>query len=97
MGNGGTLLAVSMHRGGTVLTNRLSRLMGERRLSIADVARGTGISYRALYDLYHAKSVQIHLDTLDKLCNYFHVGPEQIFEWEHSGGDSARDRPAKAT
>jgi len=70
-----------MRREQAVLTNRLSRLMGERRLSIAKVARGTGMSYRAMYDLYHAKSVQIHLDTLDKLCTYFQVGPEQIFEW----------------
>jgi putative transcriptional regulator len=45
-----------------------------------DVVRGTGLARQTLHDLYHDKSVQIHLDTLNKLCEFFDVGPEQIFE-----------------
>ncbi len=74
-------MAVSMHREPTVLINRLSRLMGERRLSIAEVARGSGVSYRALYDLYHDKTRRIDFETIDRLCTYFRVGAEHILEW----------------
>jgi putative transcriptional regulator len=65
-----------------VLTNRLSRLIGERRVSIREVARETGIAYRALFELYHDRSTRLDLHTLNRLCNYFQVGPEQIFEWQ---------------
>ena len=64
-----------------VLTNRLSRLIGERRVSIREVSRETGIAYRAVFDLYHDRSTRLDLHTLNRLCNYFQVGPEQIFEW----------------
>jgi putative transcriptional regulator len=65
----------------SVLTNRLSRLMGERRASVQDVTRATGLAYKTVADLYHARSTRIDLHTLDALCRYFRVGPEQIFEW----------------
>ena len=63
-----------------VLINRLSRLMGERRATIQAVADGTGLSRKTLSDLYHDKSARLDLTTLNKLCEYFDVGPEQIFE-----------------
>jgi putative transcriptional regulator len=75
----------TMHGAPPVLTNRLSRLMGERRKSIADVSRGSGVSYRALYDLYHDRTKRIDFVTLDRLCSYFGVGPEHILEWRPDG------------
>ncbi len=36
----------------TMIVNRLSRLLGERRMSIKDLQRQTGISYAALHSLY---------------------------------------------
>ena len=66
---------------GPVLKNRLSRLMGERRIGIKGVAEGSGVSYRAVFDLYHEKSQRVDLSTLNRLCNFFGVGPGEIFEW----------------
>jgi len=65
----------------TLLTNRVSRLLGDRRLSIREAARLTGVSYRALFELYHDRTARIDLVTLDRLCNYFQVSPNDIFEW----------------
>ncbi len=64
-----------------MIVNRLSRLMGERRLSIQDVAEGTGLAYSGVHALYHAKARRLDLETLNKLCNYFGVGPGELFEW----------------
>ena len=75
-------MTVNTHRDQSVLVNRLSRLMGERRLNIAEVARGSGVSYRALYDLYHDRTRRIDFETIDRLCAYFKVGTEQILEWQ---------------
>jgi putative transcriptional regulator len=71
----------------SVLINRLSRLLGERRLSLQDVVRGTGLSRQTVHDLYHDNSSRLDLDTLNKLCAYLEVGPGDIFEWERSEGD----------
>ena len=87
-------MAVSTHRDPSVLVNRLSRLMGERRLSIAEVARGSGVSYRALYDLYHDKTRRIDFETIDRLCAYFRVGTEQILEWQPDPGPAPGESQA---
>jgi putative transcriptional regulator len=71
----------TIHGTQPVLTNRLSRLMGDRRLSIQDVARATGLSYTTVFQLYHDRSTRYDRDTLDRLCTYFGVGIEQILEW----------------
>ena len=63
-----------------VLINRLSRLMGERRMTMQAVVRGTGLARQTVTDLYHDKSLRIDLATLNKLCEFLNVGPEQIFE-----------------
>ena len=85
-------MAVMMRRGAPLLINRISRLMGDRRLTIQDVARGTGLSRKTIGELYHASTTRIDLQTLDLLCAFFKVGPEQVFEWvppqaEPDGGD----------
>ena len=77
-----------------VLTNRLSRLMGERRLSIQDVARDTGLSYTTVFQLYHDRSTRYDKETLDRLCNYFGVGVEQIFEWQPESNPAPTDSAA---
>lgn len=74
-------MAVVMHETAPVLTNKLSTLMGARRVSVAEVARATGLAYRTVYDLYRDRSTQLHIETLNRLCNYFGVGPSDILEW----------------
>ena len=64
-----------------LIRNRLSRLMGERRLSIQDVARGAGLSYPVVSGLYHDRATRLDIATLDKLCTFFRVQPGDILEW----------------
>ena len=65
-----------------MLINRLSRLMGDKRVNIAEVVRGTGISYSTIHDLYHDNRKRIDLRVLNALCNFFAVGPSEVFEWQ---------------
>jgi putative transcriptional regulator len=46
----------------------LSRLLGERRIKIAELSRKTGISQHALLKLYHEKTEKVRLDTLERIC-----------------------------
>lgn len=49
---------------------RLSRLMGERKLKIADVARDTDINRGTITRLYQETAVRVEFDVLEKLCVY---------------------------
>ena len=72
-----------------MLINRLSRLVGDRRLAIRRVAREAGLSYTAVYELYHDRTTRIDFTTIDRLCSYFGVDTQQLLEWrpDHEEGN----------
>lgn len=47
---------------------QLSKLLGEKRLTQADIARMTGIRAGTINDLYHEIATRISLEHLDLLC-----------------------------
>jgi putative transcriptional regulator len=61
-----------------MIVNYVSRAMGERRLSIAEVARRSGLAYSTVHDLYHGKAKRVEFATLDKVCRA--IGVESIVE-----------------
>jgi len=54
-----------------VIKCHLSRLMGEKKVKIADVSRDTGINRGTLARLYQETAERVDLDVIDKLCTYF--------------------------
>jgi len=58
----------------------LSRLMGERKLKIADVARDTGLHRNTITLLYDETAVRVDLDAIDKLCELFDISVGQLLE-----------------
>jgi putative transcriptional regulator len=58
----------------------LSRIMGERRLKIADVCRDTGLSRTTVSRLYHEDVIKLDLETLELLCNYLDVDIAEMIE-----------------
>lgn len=59
----------------------LSRLMGERKLKIADLARDTGVNRGTITRLYHETATRIDLDVVDALCRYFGCQVKDLFEF----------------
>ncbi|MFB2761828.1 helix-turn-helix domain-containing protein [Shewanella xiamenensis] len=49
----------------------LSKIMGERKVKISELARATGLNRSTLTSLYNETAMRIELDTLEKLCSYF--------------------------
>lgn len=58
----------------------LSRLMGERKLKIADVARETGLHRNTVTLLYDETAVRVDLEAIDKLCTLFNITVGELFE-----------------
>lgn len=58
---------------------RLSILMGERKLRVADVARGTGLSRSTVTSLYKETAERVDLDTIDALCGFLECEVGDLF------------------
>jgi putative transcriptional regulator len=68
----------------------LSRLMGERKLKIADVSRETGLHRNTITLLYDETAVRVELEAVDKLCSLFGVPVGQLFEHVADAPPSAK-------
>ena len=58
----------------------LSRLMGEHKMKIADVARDTGLHRNTVTLLYNETAARVDLEAMDKLCTLFNVSVGELFE-----------------
>lgn len=62
----------------------LSRLMGERKLKIADVARETGLHRNTITLLYDETAARVDLEAVDRLCAFFRVEVGELFEYQNA-------------
>jgi putative transcriptional regulator len=58
----------------------LSRLMGERKMKIADVAREAGLHRNTVTLLYNETANRVDLDAIDRLCALFNCSVGELFE-----------------
>jgi len=64
-----------------VIRNNLAVLLAERSLKITRVANDTGISRNTITSTAQNDGKMIQLETINKLCQYLDVDPEQFFEY----------------
>ncbi|MFZ7936198.1 MULTISPECIES: helix-turn-helix domain-containing protein [Bacillus cereus group] len=58
----------------------LSKLMGERKMTIQDVHEQTGLNRNTISNLYHEKVKRVDYDTIDKLCTLFGCTVGELLE-----------------
>lgn len=59
----------------------LSRILGERRINIADLARMTGINRGTITRLYNEETVRVELDVINTLCEELDLTIADLFEY----------------
>ena len=59
----------------------LSRLMGERKLKLVDVARETGLHRNTVTLLYNETAARVDLEAMERLCKFFDCKVEDLFEY----------------
>lgn len=69
--NGGMANMIKVH---------LSKIMGEKKLKISDVARMTGLHRNGITKLYNEETDGIKFDTLEKLCRALECDIEDLLE-----------------
>ncbi len=63
-----------------MIVNKLSEIMGRKRLRIKDVVDSSNLARNTITELYKDRATMISLGTLDKLCNVLECQPGDIFE-----------------
>lgn len=59
----------------------LSKILGEKRWTQADLARKTGIRPSTIGDMYHELSDRINLDHLDLICEALECDLSDLIEY----------------
>ena len=59
----------------------LGRLLGERKMKVAELSRQTGVSEHALLKLYHEKLDGMRFDTLAKICKALNCQVSDLLEY----------------
>lgn len=63
-----------------MLKNNLSKIMGEKRIRIAELSRLTGISQQAIIAIYYEQTKSVKFETIDKICNALEIPVGELFE-----------------
>jgi len=59
----------------------LSRLLGEKKMKIADVSRDTKINRGTLTRLYYETYERVDRSVIDQLCEYLDCSVADLFEY----------------
>lgn len=59
----------------------LSRLLGEKRISQAELSRQTGIRPSTISDMYNEIVERVNLDYLDRICEYLNCSLSDLMEY----------------
>ncbi|PIX55563.1 MAG: XRE family transcriptional regulator [Zetaproteobacteria bacterium CG_4_10_14_3_um_filter_54_28] len=59
----------------------LSRMMGEHKMKVIDVARSTGLNRSTITRLYNETATRIDVETIDQLCNLFKCKVGDLIEF----------------
>jgi|TARA_R110002050_G_scaffold83866_7_gene179178 putative transcriptional regulator len=57
-----------------------SRIIGDKKLKVAEVARDTGINKNTLHRLYNETATRIDLDMIETLCRYLDVDIGELLQ-----------------
>lgn len=78
---------IGLRRVEVMIINKVSEVMGRKRLKISDVIEGTGLARNTVAELYHGRAKRVDLETLDKLCTYLNVGTGELIEHKKDAED----------
>lgn len=70
------------------MKNNISKIFGERLLTIREVAEASGISKSTLTLIYYRKTKGIRFETVEKLCNYLQLPMSELFEYKPNKGEN---------
>ena len=59
----------------------LSRILGEKRITQAELARQTGIRPSTISDIYNEMTERLNIEYLDRICEYLDCSIADLIEY----------------
>ena len=59
----------------------LSRMLGEKRITQAELSRQTGIRPSTISDIYNEMSERLNVEHLDRICEYLDCSISDLIEY----------------
>lgn len=75
-----------------MIKSNLGRLMGEQKLKVADLARETGLSRKAITLLYKETGTRVEFETLDALCKFLGCKIGDLLEYVPKASGTRKDK-----
>ncbi len=63
-----------------MIKNNLSRILGERRMKMAELIELTGLGRSTIERVYYDKGKNISYDTLNRICNALEIPVGELLE-----------------
>lgn len=63
-----------------MIKNKLSEILGKKRIRMSELERMTGLSQTAIINLYYNKTKSVSFDTINKICNALECNTQELFE-----------------
>lgn len=60
---------------------KLSRILGEKRMTQKDLSRLTGIRPATINELYHEIAIRVNLEHINKICEVLECDLHDLFEY----------------
>lgn len=64
-----------------MIENKVSTIIGDRKMSIAETAKLANLKYNTVYNLYYDKTKGIEFETLNKLCFALDCTPNDLLRY----------------
>ena len=71
-----------IHKGGYIMIKiHLSRILGEKRITQAELARQTGIRPSTISEIYNEIAERLNVEYLDRICEYLDCSITDLIEY----------------
>ena len=63
-----------------MINNKLSEILGKKRIRMSELQKLTGLSQTAIINLYYNKTKSVNFETINKICNALECNTQELFE-----------------
>ena len=64
-----------------MINNKLSEILGRKRIRMSELQKMTGLSQTAIINLYYNKTKSVSFETMNKICNALECNTQELFEF----------------
>lgn len=64
-----------------MINNKLSEILGRKRIRMSELQKMTGLSQTAIINLYYNKTKSVSFETINKICSVLECNTQELFEY----------------